>query len=491
MGNSASTEQQTNPTTSSTAAEITEKTDHQEHYGSSNNNPKQYTEELSTEQRQIQQQEQHQGDSSAPPFGHSQTPFQISITEPSTTSTTTMTNPNITSGSSGWTSSTSNTVPIDTTSSPKPVPGKSGWVSSTGASSPWYGGGSLSSSASSTHHPQPSSASYQQQSQRSHRQSISGPYYRARGLSVNQQQEPTDEDMVSPSTSSTYQPPQPTSQQPSPSVSTAHQQKQPPRLQLQQLQLNSSSPASPVSYTKSDTFPKEKAPTDSGVPTIITWTQGGDNVYVTGTFNGWKHKIKLVKSTHDFNTVVDLPLGTHRLKFIVDDEWKCSNDMETATDPDGNLVNYLQVMDEDDMDDELGQEASDGGRLASTTEKEEEEYTSEIPKELLLLSEAMQQKDTSSDDATASTSGGGGVMDPQQKRNILERERKQPQPPSLPPHLEKVLLNSHAVSNEDNSVLPVPHHVTLNHLYACSIKDHVMALSSTTRYRKKYSGEIV
>lgn len=33
----------------------------------------------------------------------------------------------------------------------------------------------------------------------------------------------------------------------------------------------------------------------SGVPTIITWSQEGNNVYVTGTFNGWKHKIKLVK----------------------------------------------------------------------------------------------------------------------------------------------------------------------------------------------------
>ncbi len=31
----------------------------------------------------------------------------------------------------------------------------------------------------------------------------------------------------------------------------------------------------------------------------------------------------------------------------MDDEWKCSNDLETATDPDGNLVNYLQVMDEE------------------------------------------------------------------------------------------------------------------------------------------------
>jgi len=34
-------------------------------------------------------------------------------------------------------------------------------------------------------------------------------------------------------------------------------------------------------------------------------------------------------------------------------------------------------------------------------------------------------------------------------------------------------------------VLPVPNHVVLNHLYTLSIRDGVMALGTTTRYRKK------
>ncbi|KAI8976117.1 hypothetical protein BDB01DRAFT_765131 [Pilobolus umbonatus] len=243
-----------------------------------------------------------------------------------------------------------------------PTTTKSKWVSSTGGS-PWYG--SLSSSTSSHH-----------------RASISGPYYRTRGMSVTRDSE-NDEDLNPPTASS--------------------------------------------------------PPLNTGVPTIITWTQGGNNVYITGTFNGWKHKIKLVKSTHDFSAVLELPVGTHRLKFIVDDEWKCSNDMETATDPDGNLVNYLQVMEDEEED------------SVSMTSSVSEEYTNEIPVDLW-----------SSEDAS-----------------------KMKQPPSLPPHLEKVLLNSQTVSEEDNSVLQEPNHVTLNHLYACSIKDNVMALATTSRYRKK------
>jgi hypothetical protein len=70
---------------------------------------------------------------------------------------------------------------------------------------------------------------------------------------------------------------------------------------------------------------------------------------------------------------------------------------------------------------------------------------------------------------------------------MTAQQQQLTQPPSLPPHLEKVMLNSQTISDEDNSVLPVPNHVTLNHLYACSIKDGVMALAATSRYRKKVS----
>ena len=58
-------------------------------------------------------------------------------------------------------------------------------------------------------------------------------------------------------------------------------------------------------------------------------------------------------------------------------------------------------------------------------------------------------------------------------------------PPILPPHLLQVILNNPNVSGEP-TLLPQPNHVMLNHLYALSIKDGVMVLSCTHRYRKKY-----
>jgi hypothetical protein len=45
---------------------------------------------------------------------------------------------------------------------------------------------------------------------------------------------------------------------------------------------------------------------------------------------------------------LNLPPGTHRFKFIVDDEWRCSNDLDSAPDDAGNMVNYLEVLSADD-----------------------------------------------------------------------------------------------------------------------------------------------
>jgi len=60
-------------------------------------------------------------------------------------------------------------------------------------------------------------------------------------------------------------------------------------------------------------------------------------------------------------------------------------------------------------------------------------------------------------------------------------------PPTLPLMLGKVILNSSSHLKDDNSVLGIPNHVVLNHLATSSIKNHVLAVSATTRYKKKVS----
>lgn len=71
-----------------------------------------------------------------------------------------------------------------------------------------------------------------------------------------------------------------------------------------------------------------------------------------------------------------------------------------------------------------------------------------------------------------------------------------PVPPTLPRHLEKVILNSTpkelegtvgGAGGDDNSILPVPNHVVLNHLTASAIRNGTLAVGTTTRYKRKVS----
>ena len=49
----------------------------------------------------------------------------------------------------------------------------------------------------------------------------------------------------------------------------------------------------------------------------------------------------------------------------------------------------------------------------------------------------------------------------------------------------QVLLNKEVSNMADPVLLPEPSHVTLDHLYAQSIRDDMLVLSTTSRYRKK------
>uniref|UniRef100_A0A5F8GUX2 Association with the SNF1 complex (ASC) domain-containing protein n=1 Tax=Monodelphis domestica TaxID=13616 RepID=A0A5F8GUX2_MONDO len=73
-----------------------------------------------------------------------------------------------------------------------------------------------------------------------------------------------------------------------------------------------------------------------------------------------------------------------------------------------------------------------------------------------------------------------------QEMYVFRSEERFKSPPILPPHLLQVILNKDTNISCDPALLPEPNHVMLNHLYALSIKDSVMVLSATHRYKKKY-----
>ncbi|KAG0067739.1 hypothetical protein BGZ90_000866 [Linnemannia elongata] len=189
--------------------------------------------------------------------------------------------------------------------------------------------------------------------------------------------------------------------------------------------------------------------------------------------------------------------GTHRIKFIVDDEWKCSTELSAATDAEGNLVNFLEVADEEQDELEGGYDTPINGSPVGS-------YTDQIPA-YALSGDSTPSSTTGSDgllpltaisandghgsprsqgSPTAKGSPSSASSSSSKMFNSTSSISNEP-PPGLPPHLEKVILNN-VPSKEDNSVLPVPNHVVLNHLYACSVKEGVLSISVTARYRKKY-----
>ena len=178
------------------------------------------------------------------------------------------------------------------------------------------------------------------------------------------------------------------------------------------------------------------------LPTVFKWEGGGKQVYISGTFTGWK-TLPMVKSHGDFVTIIDLPEGEHQYKFFVDGEWRHDPDIKIIDNGMGSKNNLVSVR---KSDFEVFQAlAKDSEGITSSAQTE---YAQDIPPH--------------------------------------RPWEKVAGPPILPPHLLQVILNKDTPLSCEPTLLPEPNHVMLNHLYALSIKDSVMVLSATHRYRKKY-----
>lgn len=178
------------------------------------------------------------------------------------------------------------------------------------------------------------------------------------------------------------------------------------------------------------------------LPTVFKWEGGGKQVYISGTFTEWK-TLPMVKSHGDFVTIIDLPEGEHQYKFYVDGEWRHDPGVKIIDNGMGSKNNLVSVK---NSDFEVFQAlAKDSESVHASVQRD---YSQEIPQS--------------------------------------KPWEKVPGPPILPPHLLQVILNKDTPLSCEPTLLPEPNHVMLNHLYALSIKDGVMVLSATHRYRKKY-----
>ncbi|KAK4982360.1 galactose metabolism-related protein [Elasticomyces elasticus] len=274
------------------------------------------------------------------------------------------------------------------------------------------------------------------------------------------------------------------------------------------------------------------------VPTVIEWKGQADKVYVTGTFVNWERKFKLQKhgpssDPNVLSATLQLPPGTHHLKFIVDNEMTISTDLPQTVDFTNILVNYIEVA--PPFEDQPGSNATtpiptpdpsqpvniplrQGGqppdvqtnplptpesklrepspslgptpqpnrvpRPTPAPQKPKEppkQYTPHIPQFLLDLDIYPAPPSPSSHHQISES--------PNTPASRYYRASKvisaQPPPPTLPSFLSKSILNSSTPMKDDSSVLVMPNHTMLNHLATSSIRQYVLATSSTTRYKRK------
>jgi broad specificity phosphatase PhoE len=83
------------------------------------------------------------------------------------------------------------------------------------------------------------------------------------------------------------------------------------------------------------------------LPIVLTsfhWRAGGTDVFVAGSFNHWKERIRMDNEGHGiFSKILEVPVGIHSYKFIVDGEWRYAEDQQMVTDDKGNINNGVSI----------------------------------------------------------------------------------------------------------------------------------------------------
>ena len=188
-------------------------------------------------------------------------------------------------------------------------------------------------------------------------------------------------------------------------------------------------------------------------------------------------------------TVLQLPPGTHHVKFIVDGEMQLSNELPTAVDYTNILVNYVEV-----SADDIPKESSDEGKVQKDIDPPQMVHKSTEAKDHAPDSVGTTQL-VKEEPKTEPVFWGKVVPKYLHDVDLSEQSRRYQRaargvsdfstPPGLPLFLGKSILNGTTPMKDDSSVLNMPNHTVLNHLATSSIKHDVLATSITTRYKRK------
>ena len=189
--------------------------------------------------------------------------------------------------------------------------------------------------------------------------------------------------------------------------------------------------------------------------------------------------------------MLQLPPGTHHVKFIIDGEMQLSDELPTAVDYTNILVNYVEVSADDIPKDPIEDLKVPEGVYPPQLLHQGTEAKDHAP-------DSVGNTQIIEDEPKAEPVFWGKEVPqylhdvdlPEQSRRYMRVARGLadfPTPPGLPLFLNKSILNGTTPMKDDSSVLNMPNHTVLNHLATSSIKNQVLATSITTRYKRKVS----
>lgn len=107
--------------------------------------------------------------------------------------------------------------------------------------------------------------------------------------------------------------------------------------------------ASPISRSNIS----NKSKNGRRIPVEIKWVNTNKEnilkISIIGSFSSWRNIIHLSQSSqheNEFVTTIKLPLGVHKLRYIINNEYRVSDQLPTATDHEGIFFNWFEVLDE-------------------------------------------------------------------------------------------------------------------------------------------------
>ncbi|KAF9624198.1 hypothetical protein IFM89_008136 [Coptis chinensis] len=118
-----------------------------------------------------------------------------------------------------------------------------------------------------------------------------------------------------------------------------------PQLPVAPLQRGGDAPPTFNHIWMNDPHNSLDAPQEQGIPTLITWTFGGNTVAVQGSWDNWTSRRILQRSGKDHSILLVLPSGIYQYRFLVDGERRYIPDLPCIADDTGLVDNLLDVHD--------------------------------------------------------------------------------------------------------------------------------------------------